>query len=243
MSSQRGTASLWDENIRTVCVTVHNTGAHQHSERSENHATQYYLLSASRSVQLNMKTEPGFINGVYTIEPESYHHSSSEICHFDYDAAASFTSRMVDQLLNSSKFNDYTFTNGGIGCRYWKSVTQIPPACMSFAEFSSIPVVYVLESKGYVANGSAFDLLFQLPHEFSTRCQPSEWRIMQGTFDHPQTQQIAITVWEKFQQSISQRKAESEYTTPAQSREGEEGEEEEEEEGEEGDDDDDDDDD
>ena len=90
-------------------------------------------------------------------------------------------------------------------------VVRKSPVYVSFAELGSILVVYVLESKGYVANGSAFDLLFKLPYKFSTRCQPSEWRIRQGTFDHPQTQRIAVGIWEKFEQSINQRKAEIEY--------------------------------
>lgn len=105
--------------VQTVRITVHNTGQLQNSQCSDNHSSIYFLLQEGRAVQLNMRTEPGYIDGVYEITARQYQQSQSAIRQFDYRPAVAFTPGQVDELLKDEDFDEYTFTNGGIGCRYW----------------------------------------------------------------------------------------------------------------------------
>lgn len=116
-----GSRSLATERVRSIRFTVHNTGQLANSQCSDNHTSAYLLLfGSSNAVQINMRTEPGYINGVYEIRDRNYQQSTSEIVHFDYAALSPFTAQDVHNLLCREGFNQYTFTDGGIGCRYWK---------------------------------------------------------------------------------------------------------------------------
>lgn len=124
-NARQGSASnpapnLATERVRTIRFTVHNTGQLVNSQCSDNHTSAYLLLSNNNAVQINMRTEPEYIDGVYEIRDRNYQQSTSEITHFDYLASSHFTARDVHNLLCHEGFNKYTFTGGGIGCRYWK---------------------------------------------------------------------------------------------------------------------------
>lgn len=118
MSGRNG--SPWREGIRTVRIVVHNTGRMGRSLASDNHCTQYLILGPGRAVQVNMRLEEGYINGDLSIDFRQYERSNTEIIHFPYDAVAHFSPEDVKQRLLRAGFGDYTFTAGGLGCRYWK---------------------------------------------------------------------------------------------------------------------------
>jgi hypothetical protein len=113
--------SLATEIVKTIRYTVHNTGQLQNSQCSDNHTSAYLLLSGNtNAVQINMRTEPSYIDGVYEIRDRNYQQSTSRITHFDYPASKRFTAQDVNNLLCREGFNKYTFTGGSIGCRYRK---------------------------------------------------------------------------------------------------------------------------
>jgi hypothetical protein len=117
-SNRPSLATVYVVKIR---YTVHNTGQLENSQCSDNHTTAYLLLSDhTNAVQINMRTEPGYINGVYEMRDRNYQQSNSEIVHFDYPVLRPFTAQDVHNLICGEKFDKYTFTGGGIGCRYWK---------------------------------------------------------------------------------------------------------------------------
>ena len=87
---------------------------------SDNYTTQYFILSRDTSVQLNMRTDPGYITGILEMTPRDYVESNTEILHFPIRPSGAFTPRNLYQWLDQGGFQDYTLTGGGIGCRYWK---------------------------------------------------------------------------------------------------------------------------
>jgi hypothetical protein len=107
-------------NIQTIRNTVHNTGQLVNSQCSDNHSSLYFLLQNSKAVQLNMRTEPDYVDGVYEMTPRDYQQSRSEIIHFDYPVLRPLTAQYIDSVLRYEGFHDYTFTDGGVGCRYWR---------------------------------------------------------------------------------------------------------------------------
>lgn len=199
--------NAWYERVHTVRVTVHNEGKFENALGSDNHTTQYLLLPNSGSVQINMSTEKGFIDGNYAMAPKEYQVSRSEILHFDYPAVNPFTPYDVDALLKRDTFHEYTFTNGWIGCRYWKyahTTIHMSIVCLE-ADLYSILVVYKLELANYVAPGTALQLYARLPFSYSTLRSPIPWPIQQGTFDNPETQSLAVTYWRGIREQLYAR--------------------------------------
>ena len=158
---------------------------------SNNHTTQYLILSSDTSVQLNMRIDPGYINGILEMTPRSYVESNSEILHFSLRVNEAFTPRMLHDWLVQVGFQDYTFTGGGIGCRYWKWVLLQQILWRILLNFVSILVIYLLERYQRLPWGSAVQIHARLPFSFSTNRNPVPWPIQQGTFDRPGTQAIA----------------------------------------------------
>lgn len=111
--------TVWDMPVREVRFTIHNTGAHERGMLSENHLTTYLCCDNGLSVQLNMKTDGEHIDGSLIMQPKTYQQSRSEITSIKITTTASFTPRDVCQLIRSRKLDEYTFTNGGIGCRFY----------------------------------------------------------------------------------------------------------------------------
>ena len=91
--------SFWDQAVIMVHVVVHNTGRMGVTLASNNHTTQYLILSSDTSVQLNMRTDPGYINGILEMAPRGYVESNSEILHFPIRVSGVFTPRMLYQWL------------------------------------------------------------------------------------------------------------------------------------------------
>ena len=89
------------------------------AQMSKNHITQYYLLQR-RSVQFNMRVMEDLVNGDLEIAVKNYHMSRSQLMYCDYPAIHNFTPLEVKDLLEDGHFDDFTFTDIGFGCRYWK---------------------------------------------------------------------------------------------------------------------------
>ena len=113
---------VWDGAITCVRVTVHNTGRKGNSLASDNHTTTY-LIVRDASIQLNMRTDPEYITGIMDMQQRDYIQSRSSLKNFNLLPIQAITPGYVYSLLKNNGFDDYTFTGGGIGCRYWKYVS------------------------------------------------------------------------------------------------------------------------
>ncbi|KAK8204626.1 hypothetical protein M8818_005065 [Zalaria obscura] len=111
--------NAWYERVHTVRVTVHNEGKFENALGSDNHTTQYLLLPNSGSVQINMSTEKGFIDGNYAMAPKEYQVSRSEILHFDYPAVNPFTPYDVDALLKRDTFHEFVHEQNIVNQLQW----------------------------------------------------------------------------------------------------------------------------
>ncbi|KAK3055681.1 hypothetical protein LTR09_003602 [Extremus antarcticus] len=56
------------------------------------------------------------------MEPRTYQQSTSEIRSVRIQVTGDFTPQDVAQLIYDNNLHEYTFTNGGIGCRYYSIV-------------------------------------------------------------------------------------------------------------------------
>lgn len=161
--------NTWFDRVQTFRITIHDDGQFGNALECENHTTEYLLLPDGNSPQINMRTEPEYIDEFYEIRPRDYHPGQSGIIRSDYPVVNPFAPRDVDGLLRQAYHDAYTFTKGQIGCKYRKYV-QIQHCCCvlrSLPIWCSMLVVYMLEKHSCVAQGSVVDLHARSPFPFS----------------------------------------------------------------------------
>ncbi|OQN95574.1 hypothetical protein B0A48_18538 [Cryoendolithus antarcticus] len=135
-----------------------------------------------------MKTNPGYVNGIYVAVERSDHESDSKIVQFDFRAQRSFTFGQVHSMLNRKGFDRYDFTAGGIGCRHW-----------------NIIVLGRLERLGFVPQFSALFLHEKSAYSYSRLRDPLPRPIQQGTWDSEQTHQLALRLWQQLSTQLTMK--------------------------------------
>lgn len=184
-----------------IRFTVHNTGQLVNSQCSDNHTSAYLLLSNNNAVQINMRTEPNKIDGMYEMCDRNYQKSSSGIQHFDYTALSSFNAQNVHDIIWREGFNEYTFTGGGIGCRFWKYDylnSHIPGPTLT------LPVL------SYCAGWSSMGTCLVVPRSIFTHVCPSNSPARQMKYGHGQSCRVlSIKRTRRLKQSPYGRKLEN----------------------------------
>ena len=110
----------WDAQVLRVRVVCHRTGRIPNTNASENHWSIYLIIGAQRSVQFNMRAEPGYIDGNLEVKSYGYIESFSTLQYWEYEAINYFTVGMVyDLLVIELRMHQYNMSGGGSGCRWW----------------------------------------------------------------------------------------------------------------------------
>ncbi|KAI9046796.1 hypothetical protein LZ554_008878 [Drepanopeziza brunnea f. sp. 'monogermtubi'] len=132
---------------------------------SENHWSTYLLLGGGASVRMNMTAEYGNPIGTLSVRVQSYHLTASALQYWDYAMVDGVTVKMVRDMIKSYGRDQYEFSGGGSGCRYW---------CYT--------ILGDLQQQGYVPSGSYEHLWEQLQYQYSRSGQAREINWVQGTF-------------------------------------------------------------
>ncbi|KAK4551684.1 hypothetical protein LTR86_010971 [Recurvomyces mirabilis] len=123
-----------------------------------------------------MRTAEGFIDGRLDVTPRTYVLSNTALKAFDYQPIHAATPRQLIQRIGQYGLQEYTFTDGGIGCRYWTCILS------RMAEITSILFMYMLERTRIMPAGTAVSVHKILPFYYSSTLEPRAWPIQQGTF-------------------------------------------------------------
>lgn len=110
------------DQIVTIRVVAHTLGPIVlNGDLSQNHWTIYMLLSASGSVQINMKTDtrPSMVQGIYEVSRRGYTESQTAVRWWDFSAVVGLTVAHIEHEINTSGWHKYNMTAGGVGCRHW----------------------------------------------------------------------------------------------------------------------------
>lgn len=104
--------------VKTVRVVVHTAGA-AGPTISDNHWSIYLLLHGGGSVRINMRADPGYVNGILEWKEHQYLLTSSAIRYWDYPVPGNVRVCDIARLLYAAKRQQYDMSGGGSGCRYW----------------------------------------------------------------------------------------------------------------------------
>lgn len=110
--------------VITVRVVVHTTGA-AGPNTSDNHWSIYLLIQGDGSIRVNMRADPGYINGILDLSSHSYLMTNSAIQHWDFATVGIVRVCDIVSLIYNYARHDYDMSGGGSGCRYWVYV----PCC------------------------------------------------------------------------------------------------------------------
>lgn len=98
---------------------------------SDNHWSLYLILEPNQgSVRVNMRAEPGYIDGILDWTVQAYTETTSGIQYWDYTAKNSVrVCDIVDMIYRNGR-HLYDMSGGGSGCRWWQYVqTSIQYLC------------------------------------------------------------------------------------------------------------------
>ncbi|KAH6696534.1 hypothetical protein BKA61DRAFT_249115 [Leptodontidium sp. MPI-SDFR-AT-0119] len=88
---------------------------------SENHWSIYLLLQGGLSVRMNMRA--GIIDdtdtGTLEFNEYTYQLTASALKYWDYEMVPKVTVKMVKDVIYYRGRDQYQFSGGGSGCRYW----------------------------------------------------------------------------------------------------------------------------
>lgn len=113
------------ETFSRIRVVVHNTGAWEGTQHSNNHVSVYLLLDSQpageeKSIHIDMRADDDDTRGQLQWNTCSFWLSVSAIRHDDYALTAPI--RVCD-LYYYTRYvwglHRYLFSNGGSGCHYW----------------------------------------------------------------------------------------------------------------------------
>lgn len=104
--------------VQTIRIVVHTTGA-AGPTISDNHWSIYLLLHGGGSIRVNMRADPGNINGILEWTEHAYTLSNSSVNYWDYPVAGNVRVCDIARLLYAAKRHQYDMSGGGSGCRYW----------------------------------------------------------------------------------------------------------------------------
>lgn len=104
--------------VSAIRVVVHTTGA-AGPTISDNHWSIYLLLRNGGSMRVNMRTDPGYVNGILEWTELQYTLTNSSVRHWDYPVLGNVRVCDIARLLYGAKRNQYDMSGGGSGCRYW----------------------------------------------------------------------------------------------------------------------------
>ena len=107
-----------ERRVKSVRAVVHTAGP-AGPTISDNHWSIYLLLQAGGSVRLNMRADPGFVNGILEWTENQYLLTNSALRHWDYPIVGHVRLCDIARLLYEAKRHRYDMSGGGSGCRYW----------------------------------------------------------------------------------------------------------------------------
>lgn len=111
--------SLDQRLVSIVRVVVHTLGP-AGPTISDNHWSIYLLLGNDQgSVRINMRAEPGYLNGILEWTRQQYLLTQSAINHWDYPVAQGVQVCHIAHLVYSLGRQRYDISGRGSGCRYW----------------------------------------------------------------------------------------------------------------------------
>lgn len=88
--------------VRTIRIVVHTTGA-AGPTISDNHWSIYLLLRDGGSVRLNMRAEPGYVNGILEWTEHPYILTISAVNHWDFPVVGQVRVCDIARLLYAAK--------------------------------------------------------------------------------------------------------------------------------------------
>jgi len=105
--------------VERVRVVVHTLGP-AGPTISDNHWSIYLLLGGNEgSVRINMRADPGYIDGILEWTKQAYLLTNSAIRHWDFPKAKTFrVCDVAEHIRDAGRFR-YDMSGGGSGCRYW----------------------------------------------------------------------------------------------------------------------------
>jgi hypothetical protein len=105
--------------VNDVRVVVHTLGP-AGPTISDNHWSIYLLLADDQgSVRMNMRADPGYVNGTLSWTRQAYLLTQSAIRHWDFHVAQGVQVRHIAGLIHQLGRQKYDMSGGGSGCRYW----------------------------------------------------------------------------------------------------------------------------
>ena len=104
--------------VRIVRVVAHTLGA-AGPNTSDNHWSIYLLLDDHTSVRVNMRADPGYINGELRLTSQAYQLTNSAIQHFDFPTVGRVQVADLLRAVYQNRRDEYDMSGGGSGCRYW----------------------------------------------------------------------------------------------------------------------------
>jgi hypothetical protein len=105
--------------VNHVRVVVHTLGP-AGPTTSDNHWSIYLLLADGQgSVSMNMRADPGYVNGALSWTRQTYILTQSSIRYWDFPAAQGVQVCYIAGLIYQLGRQRYDMSGGGSGCRYW----------------------------------------------------------------------------------------------------------------------------
>lgn len=102
-----------------VRVVVHKLGS-AGPTISDNHWSIYLLLADDQgSVRMNMRADPGFVNGNLVWTQQTYLLTKSAIRTWDFRVVPNIQVRHVANLTHQLGRQRYDMSGGGSDCRHW----------------------------------------------------------------------------------------------------------------------------
>ena len=88
---------------------------------SDNHWSMYLILPPTQgSIRVNMRADPGYINGILEWTSQAYTETSSRIQQWDYSAKNGVRVCDVVGMIYRNGRHLYDMSGGGSGCRWWQ---------------------------------------------------------------------------------------------------------------------------
>ncbi len=105
--------------VNYVRLVVHTLGP-AGPTISDNHWSIYLLFADGQgSVRMNMRADPGYVNGNLEWTEQAYLLTQSAVRHWDFSVAQGVQVRHIAGLIYQLGRQRYNMSGGGSGCRYW----------------------------------------------------------------------------------------------------------------------------
>ncbi|OAG34972.1 hypothetical protein AYO21_10859 [Fonsecaea monophora] len=105
--------------VEIVRVVVHTSGPAGPTTSDNHWSISLVLVGSQGSIRINMRAEPGFIDGILEWTQQLYLLSTSAIRKWDFPRAKFFRVCDIANHIRDARRFRYDMSGGGSGCRYW----------------------------------------------------------------------------------------------------------------------------